>query len=186
MSSDNDWKILNEKLLQKTRVFDLWVQRMLFPDGKSADDFFFLKTADWVNVIPITPDNNVVMVEQFRHGTNVRSLETPGGLVEPGADGLQTAIKELAEETGYEAEEMLSLGQLSPNPAMLRNACHVFYAKNATPKHKLNLEPAEDISVHLVPLKNIPEMILSGEIKHSIVAAAFYLLHAKLNCINSA
>ena len=164
-------------MLQKTRVFDLHAQRMRSPDGNYEDDYFYIRTADWVNIIPITVDEQVVLVRQYRHGINEFSLETPGGMVDAGEkDPSLTAARELAEETGYVPKKVEHLGTLRPNPAMLTNQCHVYLATGVELSGKQNLEISEDITVHLVPLREIPEMIVRGEIVHSIVAAAFFLL----------
>ena len=175
-----NWTKLDDRLLQKTRVFDLRVQRMRSPDESYEDDFFYIQTLDWVNVIPITPEGDVIFVEQYRHGINERTLETPGGLVDPGSTPRQTAEKELAEETGYSSPRLTLLGTIHPNPAMLTNQCHIFLAENAERTHVQELEPAEDIILHSFPLVKIPHMIASGAISHAVVVAAFFFVRNKL------
>ncbi len=172
------WTKLDDRLLQKTRVFDLRAKRMRSPDGAYEDDFFYVESRDWVNILPVTTDGQLVMVKQFRFGVHAPTLETPGGLVEKN-DPFDTAVRELEEETGYVAREMISLGSVHPNPAMLTNRCHVFLALDAVKEKPLNLEPSEDITVHLFPLRDVPKMIQDGEISHAIVAAALFLLWAK-------
>ncbi|MFN8390182.1 MAG: NUDIX hydrolase [Bdellovibrionota bacterium] len=177
MSKRPLWTRLDDRLLQKTRVFDLRAQRMRSGDGSYEDDFFYIETPDWVNVIAITPDQQVVLVRQYRHGINEFSLETPGGMVDKEAeDHRDTAMRELSEETGYSSNNVTFLGSIRPNPAMLTNHCHVYLAADATLASGQNLDPSEDITVELAPLADIPEMIRSGKIVHSIVSAAFFLL----------
>ena len=171
------WTKLSDEMLQKTRVFDLHVQRMVTPDGKHQDDFYYIKTFDWVNIIPITPDGQVIFVEQYRHGINQRVLETPGGLVDkPGSDPRSTAESELREETGYQAGELTALGSLYPNPAMLTNRCHMFVATDVVPGSGQDLEPSEDITLHFHPLVEVPKMIADGRISHAVIVAAFFML----------
>lgn len=174
------WQKLDDKLLNKTRVFDLRVQRMKRMDSPYEDDFFYLDAPDWVNIVPITPNKEVVMVRQFRHGIDEQSLETPGGIIDSGSTALETAIRELTEETAYLSKEIIPLGKISPNPALLNNYCHIFAALNVLPDGKQNLEASEDIIVELVPLKNIPQLIQNEEICHSLVSTAFFLLWAKM------
>lgn len=175
------WIKLGDSLLQQTRVFDLRVQRMLAPDKSHEDDYFYISTRDWVNVIPLTSDGQVVLVEQFRHGINEISLETPGGLVDEGDTPEQSAFRELSEETGYVAESLEHLGTLRPNPAMLNNSCYFYLARNVELKSEQHLDPSEDISLVTCPLQQIPELILSGQISHTVVAAAFFLYSQKMN-----
>lgn len=178
--SNRIWTRLDDRLLQKTRVFDLRVQKMRSPDESYEDDFFYIHSPDWVNVVPLTPDKNVIFVEQFRHGVRAQSLETPGGIVDsPDDDPRNTAVKELSEETGYVAPELVHLGSIHPNPAMLTNRCHIYFAENATPDAVQNLEPAEDIHLHVIPLKEVPKLIQTGAISHALVVSAFFLLWAQ-------
>lgn len=171
------WEKLNDRMLQKTRVFDLWVKKMRSPTGDYEDDFFYIRTLDWVNVIPVTPDRQVVFVEQYRHGIDERVLETPGGLLDdPQGDPLAAACRELAEETGYAAPRLDYLGSVRPNPAMLNNRCHVFLALDAVPSTAQELEPAEDITLHLFPLAEIPKLVTSGRIHHATIICGFFLL----------
>jgi 8-oxo-dGTP pyrophosphatase MutT (NUDIX family) len=86
----------------------------------------------------------------------------------------ETAIKELREETGYKASEMISLGSVHPNPAIQNNQCYTFLAKNVFLAGEQQQDEKEDIEVLLRPLSEIPRLIREGEITHSLVLAAFY------------
>ena len=138
---------------------------------------FVLDQPDWVNVIPLTAENQVVMIEQWRHGTRSVQLETPGGLMEQGERPLECAHRELLEETGYKAGELTLLGTVHPNPALQSNRQHYVLAKGCHRVAELKLDQAEDIVVRLVPLAEIPTLVRTGQITHGIVIAGFYLLH---------
>ncbi|MCU0586279.1 MAG: NUDIX hydrolase [Desulfobacterales bacterium] len=84
-------------------------------------------------MIPLTPGREVVLIRQYRHGTREVTLEIPGGILEAGDTPSAAARRELGEETGYAAAEMISLGCVHPNPAFLENRCHTFLARNARP-----------------------------------------------------
>jgi len=173
------WQRLDDRLLEKTRVFDLRVQRMRSPKGDYEDDFYYIQSPDWVNVIPITTEGEVIFVEQFRQGVRSQSLETPGGIVDhPSDDPLETARRELEEETGYSAPKLVLLGSIHPNPAMLTNRCHIFLAENCSASATQNLEPSEDILVKKMPLREVPLRIQRGEVTHALVVSAFFLLSA--------
>ena len=176
-SSVNSWTTLDDQLLNETRVFDLRVRRMRPPDNSFEDDFFYIHSRDWVNIVPITPDKQVVLVEQFRHGIHRPSLETPGGIIDStDLDPRATAVRELEEETGYRPREVISLGSIHPNPAMLNNTCHLFLALDVEKTGTQNLEPSEDITIQLRPLLEIPNLIRTGAISHALVASAFLMI----------
>lgn len=170
------WKKLSETLLQKTKIFDLYAQRMRFPDGKTEADFFFIKCPAWTNVVALTDSGEIVLVKQFRHGIQEFCLETPGGLVDEGEDDiLLAAQRELEEETGYVAREILPLGEVFPNPAMLNNRCTYFLALGVQKTKPQELEATEDISVEVLPLSQVRTMIENGNLKHSLLYTGLLL-----------
>ena len=144
------------------------------PRTNKEHNFFVLDTPNWINIIALTPEGNVVLIHQFRHGTEAIAIEIPGGMVDEGEEAVQAAVRELREETGYEAEEWLHIGMVDPNPAFLNNRCDTFLALNARRVSEPQFDGAEDIAVEEVPIADIPHMVQSGQITHAIVIAAFY------------
>jgi len=172
--SPKPWKVISTTCDTSYRVFGLRTDRAVSPRTGKAYDFYILESNPWVNVIPMTEDNEVVLVRQYRHGIHDLSLEIPGGLVEDGDTPEQAAWRELSEETGYGAEEMISLGFVYPNPAIQNNKCYTFLARNALLVGEQEQDGGEDIEVLLKPLSEIPLLIHNGEISHSLVVVAFY------------
>jgi len=172
-----EWKTLDSKILGDFRIFKIRQDTSRSPRTHQDHDFFILESNDWINVIPLTAAGNVVVVYQYRHGTGQVTMEIPGGLVEHDDDSpAEAARRELLEETGYAADPIIPIGTVAPNPAFLNNRCHTFLALNARPVQALQLDGAEDIHVAEVPLSQIPDLISSGRIDHSLVVAAFYHL----------
>jgi 8-oxo-dGTP pyrophosphatase MutT (NUDIX family) len=136
-------------------------------------DFYVIESRDWINIIPITADHQVVMVRQYRHGSREVTLEIPGGLVDSGDTPETAAARELLEETGYQAAEYVKIGATNPNPAIFNNRCYTFLARNVARVRDPMPDQTEDIEVVLIPLSDIPELIRKGEIDHAIVIAAF-------------
>jgi len=137
-------------------------------------DFYIIDTSDWINVIPITADQQVVMVRQYRHGSRLVTLEIPGGMVDLGETPKEAASRELLEETGYQAGEWQKMGVVSPNPAIFTNRCYTFLARNVEKVSEPMPDQTEDIEVALIPIADVPELIRKGEIDHAIVVGAFY------------
>ena len=138
---------------------------------------FVLEQPNWVNVIPLTSDEQVILVEQWRHGTRSVHWETPGGLMGEGETPEECARRELAEETGYEAGTLVRLGTVHPNPSIQNNLQHYVLAQDCHKVGEPKLDHAEDITVRLVPLADIPRMIETSQITHGIVIGGFYWLH---------
>ncbi len=133
-------------------------------------DFFVAYLKDGVHVVALTPDDQVVMVRQFRVGLHRDSLETPGGLVEDGEDPLNAGARELLEETGYAGDSPVLLGTLSPNPGLLAQRISTIVIRNATRIAEPAPDQTEELTVELVPVSKIFDLIKQGEIEHGVCA----------------
>lgn len=142
-----------------------------------ASDFVVLDTADWVNVIALTEAREVVLIEQYRHGTAAVTLEIPGGMVDPGEDFVTAGVRELAEETGFAGGRARQIGLVEPNPALQSNRCATVLVEGVTLQGPVDLDPNEEIAVRTVPLDEIPALVRGGAITHALVVAAFHHLH---------
>jgi ADP-ribose pyrophosphatase len=129
---------------------------------------------DWINIIPLTTDHQVVMVRQYRHGSREVTLEIPAGFIDPGDTPQRAAERELLEETGYQAEEYFEIGVLSPNPAFFSNRCYTFIARHIEKVGVPMLDQTEDIEVVLFPIADVPKLIAGRKIINPIVVTAFY------------
>ncbi len=169
------WPCIGSQPGQSYRVFSVRTDRAVSPRTGKEHDFYIIETKDWVNVIPITEDRRVVMVRQYRHGSKGVTLEIPGGLLDDDDSPEKAAARELLEETGYQAEEMVEIGNINPNPAIFANHVYTYMARNPRKVGNPSPDQTEDLEVVLVPLAEIKELIRSGEIDHAIVIAAFFL-----------
>ena len=159
------WVERHREEILATRIFRLEKQRLISPRTGVEHDFYVLNFPDWCNIVPLTDDNDVVMVRQRRHGIGEETLELPGGMVDPGdASPLEAARRELLEETGYGVRTIEPIGVIAPNPAIQNNRCHSFLARGALPAGQAAMDHGEDIEVVQVPLAEIPARIKNGEI----------------------
>ncbi len=170
------WEPRGSEQLADCRVFRVRRDRSASPRDRSQHDFYVIEAPDWINVIPLTDAGEVVMIEQFRHGTREVSLEIPGGMVDEGETPRATAAREMLEETGYAARTLVSLGKARPNPAIQDNWIHTYLAEGAEFQGTPVFHGTEQTRTLLVPLDEIPALIASEEITHALVVLAFHKL----------
>ena len=169
--STGHWQTISTKEIADCRVFRVR-EDVAERDGLEGT-FYVIENPDWVNVVAITKDEQVVMIEQFRHGIHDLILEIPGGMVDEGEEPAAAAARELLEETGYSSSEWVFLGSSLPNPALQSNAIHHYLAIGCEKTAEPSFDEHESIATKLYPLMAVPEMIKSGQISHSLVVAAF-------------
>jgi 8-oxo-dGTP pyrophosphatase MutT (NUDIX family) len=173
------WHVEQSQELLDCRIFKVRRESEHTADGTKHGDFYVLDAPDWVNIVPITPDRQLVCVVQYRHGSRHIAIETPAGLVEAGEAPEAAAARELREETGYSARSLQVLGQLYANPAFLNNRVTVILARDVTLTDPTAWDEHEELELRLVPVENIPDMLARGEVENSVSALAlgWYLLH---------
>ncbi len=166
------WQVLEDKKVCKTTIFSVH-QLKIKPDQKDETaDFFVLKAPEWTNVIALTPENQIVLVEQYRAGIHEPSLEIPGGVVDPGEEPLQAAKRELLEETGFRSGNWKPIGKTSSNPAIFTNYTHLYLAENCEKVQDQQTDGNEDIRIHLMSLNEFLNLVKNGTVHHSLVLAA--------------
>ncbi len=166
------WQVTASKELAAFRFFNVRQDRSVSPRTGVEHDMLVVEMSDWVNVVAVTNEGKIVMIRQFRHGTREVGLEIPGGVIDRGEDPAAAARRELLEETGYEAEEIIAVGKVAPNPALQNNWCFSFLAKGVRHVGKQILDAGEDIEVVEFERRQIPGLIESGQIKHGLVIVA--------------
>jgi len=165
----------HDRTLLENWLFRLRRERFRSRASGKVHDYYVAHLADGVHVVAITPDQNVVLVRQFRAGSRRDSLETPGGLVEAGEDPRAAGSRELLEETGYAGEPAEVIGSLWPNPALLSMRIATVVTRNARRIAEPKPDHSEELAVELVPVHDIPRLIATGQIDHAVCVAGLLL-----------
>ena len=169
------WRKLGARTIAHTRIFDVQSVDYQHPDRPKPQDFFVINAPDWVNVVALTPDRQLVLVRQFRYGLDDFSIEIPGGVMDPGEDALAAGVRELREETGYVGTAARLLGVVHPNPAMQNNRCHLVLVEDARPEAGLDWDSDEEFEIMTRPVDAVYQLAYGGGITHAMVLDALLL-----------
>jgi len=168
------WKRMKSKLCGEYAIFRIRQDRSRSPRSGKEHTFYVIESNDWVNVIPVTTEGQVVCIRQYRHGRGTVHLEIPGGLVDRHETPEIAALRELREETGYVSPQLIHLATMEPNPAIQNNQCYVYLALDAEKATEQMLDSGEDIEVVMVDQKEIASLVADGTITSGIMVAAFH------------
>jgi ADP-ribose pyrophosphatase len=169
------WQKLGESSQLKTRVFDVLGRRYRHPVRDTEREFVVINAPDWVNVVAVTSDAQMILVRQFRYGIDEFSLEIPGGVMDPGEDPVAAGLRELREETGFTGAPAKLLGSVRPNPAIQSNTCHFVLVEPAVKSHELEWDTDEEIQICTRPVDEVLALAHSGGIVHALVLNALML-----------
>lgn len=162
------WSVLEKEPVFRCPIFSLVAKTCRHPERRKEAKFYVLEANDWVNVVALTADAKMVLVNQYRYGTEETSWEIPGGVMDEGEDPVEAGLRELREETGYTAERALLLGSARPNPAIQNNHCHFVLATGARETDGTQWDEHEDLVHGLFEVDEVFRMALEGGITHAL------------------
>jgi 8-oxo-dGTP pyrophosphatase MutT (NUDIX family) len=169
------WRRGPERRLAATRVFDVHGVQFTHPVRGTEREFIVVHVRDWVNIVALTPEGEVVLVRQFRFGIETLSLEVPGGVIEAGEDPVAAGLRELREETGYVGERGRLIASIHPNPAIQDNRCHLVLVENVRRVAPTEWDADEEIEVVTLPLAEALACTRDGRITHALALNALHL-----------
>ncbi len=158
------WKVLSSSYVLKTPWMDVRRDECELPDGSVIDDYFVVERAEVAGIVAITEDGQVVLNRQYKHGIGEVVLEVPAGMVDEGEEPIDAARRELEEETGYLAEELIHVHTLIASPSNANNRFHIFLAPNVKPGGKKDGHPREEIVNCLIPAGDIWQRVIGGDL----------------------
>jgi 8-oxo-dGTP pyrophosphatase MutT (NUDIX family) len=153
-------------------LFEKRIDTLRNPRNGKTFDRLVLESVDWVNVVALDSQGRSLMIRQFRFGVGYNTLETPGGMVDPGEDSKTAAARELLEETGYASDSWQYLGAVEPNPAFHNHLCHHWLAKDIEQTNEQDLGLGEAISLEFMTQDQVRQSVVSGELKHALALSA--------------
>lgn len=178
-NNDRKWEVLHSEYLIQRPWLTARRDYVRLPNGVENDEYYVLEYPDWVNVIAITAEGKFLMERQYRHGLQWTGYEICAGVCEKGEEPLESAKRELYEETGYAGGEWKHFMTLSANTSTMNNVCHCFLAEGVKRISTQHLEPTEDISIHLLSTDEVRALLLNDEIRQALMAAPLWKLFAE-------
>lgn len=164
MASDGKWRVTASRYVHKDRWIALRADDCVTDEGAVVAPFYVLEYPDWVEVVALDADDNVLLIKQYRHGLGGISIELPAGGMEPtDADPLMAAERELLEETGC-AGVLTPVGDTRPNAGTHSNRTHIVLARQVTKVAEPKDDPTERIERLWVPAAEALRMALAGEL----------------------
>ena len=172
--NDRKWEILSTEYLIRRPWLTARRDHVKLPTGVENPEFYVLEYPDWVNVIAITKEGEFVMIRQYRHGLGETRYELCAGVSEEGEDPVESARRELYEETGYGGGEWQLWMTISANPSTTNNLTHCYLATGVERVSTQHLEATEDITVHLLTEAEVKELLVNDEIRQALMAAPLW------------
>ena len=173
-TNDRKWEILSTEYLIRRPWLTARRDHVKLPTGVENPEFYVLEYPDWVNVIAITKEGEFVMIRQYRHGLGETRYELCAGVSEEGEDPVESARRELYEETGYGGGEWQPWMTISANPSTTNNLTYCFLAIGVELMSTQHLDETEDITVHLLTEAEVKELLVNDEIRQSLMAAPLW------------
>lgn len=148
------WEVLESRYSFRDRWLAVKSDTVRVPNGTVLSPYHTLEFPEWICAVVLTPAQEIVLIEEYRHGVRRNSIELPCGAPEPGEDVLEAMKRELLEETGYAADDWVKLGCTTANTGRQNNSVHSFLALDARRVAEPTPEPAEIIRTHVLPWRH--------------------------------
>ncbi|MBP3942252.1 NUDIX hydrolase [Sphingobacteriaceae bacterium WQ 2009] len=177
------WKLLNSEYISKAPWATLRKDTCLLPNGRINDHYYVLEYPDWVNMIGITTDQQLLVIRQYRHGAEEILLELPAGTMEPGEDPQYAAEREMLEETGYQFDHIEEIAQQYANPATSANITRTFLMTGGRKIQDQELDFSEDIDVFLISLEEAKKLLLENKFPHALHSSALLYAFLKIGLL---
>ena len=173
-------KTVSSKTIFDGKVIHLHLDDILLPDGKNGFREYCTHNGA-VCVIPVTDDNEVICVRQYRYAIRQHLLEIPAGKLDtPDEDPDEAVRRELKEETGATSDDITFLGLYYGSPALINEKIYMYMARNLS-FGESNLDDDEFLEVVKIPLSEMVDMVLKGEITDGKTQSAVLRAHLLLN-----
>lgn len=176
MNINKSWKTIETKTIYSTPWCSVFEEIVELPNGVIINDYSVVELRDVAMIFPITKNNEVIFAKQYRHGVKKILIELPAGTYDKNKEQSEdAAVRELREETGYRAKEIISIGTVYDYPTKDRHSIDIYLSKDVVYDPLEYKDNTEDVDVLKIPLSEIDDYISRGEIAVGSTISAIYL-----------
>jgi ADP-ribose pyrophosphatase len=175
MNDPQPWKVIESDYLAREPWFTVRKEVVEMTNGSRIPSYYVFEYPDWVNVIAVTKDGKLLLVRQYRHATGSVNYELCAGVCDAtDASPLESAQRELLEETGFGGGQWQEWMVIYPNPGLQTNRVHCFLATDVELQQTPTLEHTEDITVHFLSVDEVRGLLQRNEILQALMAAPLW------------
>jgi ADP-ribose pyrophosphatase len=174
-----NFDVIKSEVIYKGKVFDVVVDNIKYNSGNSGVREVAIHPGGAV-IVPVKADGKIIFVNQFRYPLKKTLLELPAGKLDPNEDPLTCAVRELEEETGYLANNVIKLGAINTTPGFCTEVLHIYLAKDLVPGEHRREEGEYGMEVYEYTLQEIEEKIKSGELTDAKSICGIYMAKVHL------
>lgn len=180
MSDPQPWQVLDRRyVLDRQPYMTLREDTVLLPNGARIEDYFVFEYPEWVIVLAVTKQQEFVLIRQYRHGIAQVHYELAAGIVDPGESMIDSAKRELLEETGYGGGDWQLWMQTSANTGTHTNTAHIYLATGVEKLGVQALDATEEIAVHVLPAGEMLEQMQHGGVFQAMHLAPLWKYFAE-------
>jgi 8-oxo-dGTP pyrophosphatase MutT (NUDIX family) len=172
-----EWKCEKTEEVLSLNIFNILEKYYRHPNKNRTFKANILDAPDWVNIVGINDKSEILLIRQFRFGTESIELEIPGGIKGEQETPKDAALRELEEETGYRAKTIKKIGSVAANPAFMNNECYTFIASLSNNKGVTNFDPNEIIEIEFASLRQVKTYLKDGKFRNAycVIGLFWYL-----------
>ncbi len=171
-NAPKEWKLISTKKVYSSFFIDLY-EDTLDIDGKNKIYIRGIRK-DYSTIVPFISNDEIMVIKSYRYLVDSVQIEVPSGYIDDGESAQQAALRELKEETGFNARKLIPIGTYTTDYSMFKQKGNLFVAYDLVKEGEQSLGIMEKIDVQILNVKEIMDMLLEGKVMNAASIVALY------------